>query len=621
MTEAPAFRPTLGAVPLGGGRCRFRVWAPAARAVTLHLHGPADRLLPMARADRGYFEAEVDDAPPGTAYTFRLDDGGDLPDPASRFQPRGVHAPSAVLDPAFPWTDAGYAAPRLADFVIYELHVGAFTPEGTFEAVIPHLERLRDLGVTAIELMPVAQFPGERNWGYDGVFPFAPQSSYGGPHGLRRLVDAAHALGLAVILDVVYNHVGPEGNYFGRFAPYFNPAYRTPWGGAINFDGPGSDEVRRYYTENALYWAADFHVDGLRLDAVHAIVDLSARPFLKELGEAVHGLATSLGRHVYLIAESDLNDPRLVTDVAAGGYGLDAQWADDFHHALHALLTGERGGYYQDYGTVEDLARAFRTGYVYSGQYSRYRDRRHGASPESIPAHRFVVFAQNHDQIGNRAYAERLSLLVPFEGLKLAAAAMVLSPFIPLLFMGEEYGETAPFLYFVSHTDPDLVEAVRAGRKAEFAAFGWGAGAEPPDPQAEATFHQARLRHDRLSDEQHRALHEFHRELLRLRRSLPALARGEKDALEAVPFERERVLVVRRWAAGDDVALLLNFSEAPAEVSAPLPPGDWCTVLDSADARWGGTGGAHPARLPSDGRLAVTLAPRSALALERRDRA
>ncbi|HET9982299.1 MAG TPA: malto-oligosyltrehalose trehalohydrolase [Longimicrobiales bacterium] len=619
MTEAPAFRPTLGAVPLGGGRCRFGVWAPAARAVTLHLHGPADRLLPMARADRGYFEAEVDDAPPGTAYTYRLDDGGDLPDPASRFQPRGVHAPSAVADPAFPWTDAGYAAPRLADYVIYELHVGAFTPEGTFEAVIPHLDRLRDLGVTAIELMPVAQFPGERNWGYDGVFPFAPQSSYGGPHGLRRLVDAAHALGLGVILDVVYNHVGPEGNYFGRFGPYFNPAYRTPWGGAINFDGPGSDEVRRYYTENALYWAEEFHVDALRLDAVHAIVDLSARPFLKELGEAVHRLAAGLGRHVYLIAESDLNDPRLVTDVAAGGYGLDAQWADDFHHALHALLTGERGGYYQDYGSVEDLARAFRTGYVYSGQYSRFRDRRHGASPEAIPAHRFVVFAQNHDQIGNRVYAERLSSLVPFEGLKLAAAAVVLSPFIPLLFMGEEYGETAPFLYFVSHTDPDLVEAVRAGRKAEFAAFGWGA--EPPDPQAEATFRQARLRHDRLSDEQHRALHEFHRELLRLRRSLPALARGEKDALEAVALERERALIVRRWAGGDDVALLFSFSEAPVEVSAPLPPGDWCRVLDSADARWGGTGGAHPARLVSDGRLAVTLAPRSALALERRDRA
>ncbi|MBX6363410.1 MAG: malto-oligosyltrehalose trehalohydrolase, partial [Gemmatimonadetes bacterium] len=483
MTEPPAFRPALGAIPLGGGRCRFRVWAPAAGTVTLHLLGLVDRVLPMPAADRGYFEIEVDDAPPGTPYAYRLDDGGDLPDPASRWQPQGVHAPSAVADAAFPWTDGAYTPPRLADYVIYELHVGAFTPDGTFEAVIPHLERLRDLGVTAIELMPVAQFPGERNWGYDGVFPFAPQSSYGGPAGLRRLVDAAHGLGLAVVLDVVYNHVGPEGNYFGRFGPYFNPAYRTPWGGAINFDGPGSDEVRRYYIENALYWIADFHIDALRLDAVHAIVDLSARPFLAALGRAVHGLAARLGRPAYLIAESDLNDPRLVTPVEDGGYGLDAQWADDFHHALHALLTGERGGYYQDYGTVEDLARAFRTGFVYTGQYSRYRGRRHGARPVSIPAERFVVFAQNHDQIGNRALAERLSSLVPFEGLKLAAATVLLSPFLPLLFMGEEYGETAPFLYFVSHTDPALIEAVRRGRKAEVAPLG-GATPAPPPPAA-----------------------------------------------------------------------------------------------------------------------------------------
>jgi maltooligosyltrehalose trehalohydrolase len=363
--------------------------------------------------------------------------------------------------------------------------VGTFTPEGTFEAIIPHLDELRELGITAVELMPVAQFPGTRNWGYDGVYPFAVQNSYGGPEGLKRLVNACHGRGIAVVLDVVYNHLGPEGNYLWDFGPYFTDRYKTPWGSAINFDGPHSDPVRRLFIENALYWVTEFRMDGLRIDAVHGILDFSAYPFLEELASAVHEKAERLNRRVYVIAESDLNDTRVIRSRELGGYGLDAQWNDDFHHALHTLLTEDQTGYYQDFGRLGDLVKAFREGFVCSGQYSSYRRRRHGNSSRDIPAGCFVVFAQNHDQVGNRMRGERLSQLVCRERMKLAAGVVFLSPFIPLLFMGEEYGETAPFPYFISHSDADLVEAVRRGRREEFAAFGWSQ--EPPDPQIPMT--------------------------------------------------------------------------------------------------------------------------------------
>ncbi|KPK21748.1 MAG: malto-oligosyltrehalose trehalohydrolase, partial [Dehalococcoidia bacterium SM23_28_1] len=371
---------SLGASFLEDSRSRFVVWAPLAHKVEVHLLAPREKLAPMESGDRGYHHAVVDGVEPGSLYMYRLDERRERPDPTSRFQPQGVHGPSQVVSPHFEWEDGRWTGLPLQEYAIYELHVGTFTPTGTFEAVIPYLDELRELGITAIELMPVAQFPGARNWGYDGVHPFAVQNSYGGPQGLKRLVNACHKLGLAVVLDVVYNHLGPEGNYLIEFGPYFTDRYKTPWGAALNFDGPHSDEVRRFFIENALYWVSEFHVDALRLDAVHAIVDHSAVPFVEELAEAVHDRAEQLDRRIHVVAESNLNDARLIRPRALGGYGLDAQWNEDFHHCLHALLTRERTGYYQDFGEFGQLVKAFSEGFVYSGQYSSSRRRRHGSS-------------------------------------------------------------------------------------------------------------------------------------------------------------------------------------------------------------------------------------------------
>ncbi|MBI3126860.1 MAG: malto-oligosyltrehalose trehalohydrolase [Candidatus Tectomicrobia bacterium] len=577
----------LGATCLGDGRCEFCLWAPAVERVEVRLVGPDDRILRLFREENGYHHVIAEGVQPGARYLYRLDGEKERPDPASRFQPEGVHGPSEVTDASFAWTDAGWKGIPLGDYILYELHVGTFSGEGTFGAVIPFLDGLKELGVTAVEIMPVAQFPGERNWGYDGVYPFAVQNSYGGPEGLKRLVDACHARGLAAVLDVVYNHLGPEGNYTRDFSPlYFNPAYHTPWGAALNFDGPGSDEVRRFFIENALYWVRDFRFDALRLDAVHAILDTSARPFLEELGEAVHRQGEAEGRKIYLMPESDQNDPRLVTPREEGGHGLDAVWTDDFHHALHAALTGERGGYYADFGRLADLAKAFREGFVHSGGYSRYRKRRHGRSARHLPAFRHVVCAQNHDQVGNRMRGERLSALVPFEKLKMAAGLVLLSPFLPLLFMGEEYGETAPFLYFVSHTDSGLIEAVRKGRAEEFSSFGWRE--TPPDPQGEAAFLRSKLQHRLMDEDMHKKLREFHRALIRLRRGSPALSRLRKEDLEIQAFEERKVLLLRRRGGGEEAAAVFHFGES--EGSFPLPGGPWTKKLASADARWGGHG-------------------------------
>jgi maltooligosyltrehalose trehalohydrolase len=602
-----AWSPTLSATYLEDGRCRFRVWAPSAQTVVVHLLAPREQLVPMEPDERGYHRAMLDGIEPGSLYVYRLDGEKERPDPASRFQPQGVHGPSQVMGSSFAWEDDSWSGLPLEEYVIYELHVGAFTPQGTFDAIIPHLHELKKLGVTAVELMPVTQFPGDRNWGYDGVYPYAVQGSYGGPEGLKRLVSACHRLGLAVILDVVYNHLGPEGNYLADFGPYFTDRYRTPWGPAVNFDGPGSDEVRHFFIENALYWTAEFHIDALRLDALHAVFDHSAQPFLEELAIAVHEQVDCMGRRVYLFAESDRNDPRVVRTTDCGGYGLDAHWNDDFHHALHTLLTGEQFGYYQDFGGIGDLAKAFRDGFVYSGQYSEYRQRRHGASSRDVPAHRLVIFAQNHDQVGNRMGGERLSQLVSFDKLKLAAGAVLLSPFIPLLFMGEEYGETAPFQYFTSHSDPALIEAVRRGRREEFAAFAWQG--EPPDPADEGVFLRSKLNHALCGEGQQRALFEFYRELLRLRRELPALARLSKEDLEVTGYETEKVLFFRRWAGPSEVFVALNFGDAPTSVALPVPEGFWGIRLDSADRRWLGDGSAIPILLRSEGQVTLTINP------------
>jgi len=597
-----------GAICLEGGGCRFRLWAPRPARVGLRLLTPAGRLIAMEAREGGYFEALVDDAGPGTTYYYQVEDR-DRPDPASRFQPDGVHGPSQVVDPRFEWHDAGWAGLPIAHYILYELHVGTFTRAGTFDAVIPYLPYLRNLGVTAIELMPVAQFPGVRNWGYDGVLPFAAQNSYGGPGGLQRLVDACHQQGLAVVLDVVYNHLGPEGNYFAEFAPYFTGKYKTPWGPAVNFDGADSDEVRRFFVENALYWVAECHVDGLRLDAVHAIHDESASPFLAELGEAVHREADRLHRQIEVIAESSLNDTRIIRPRESGGMGLDAQWNDDFHHSLRTLLTSDRGGYYQDFGELAHLAKTYREGFVYSGQYSRFRRCRHGNSSAGRPARQFVVFSQNHDQVGNRMLGERLTRLVPFDSLKLAAGAVLLSPFIPLLFMGEEYGETAPFLYFVSHSDARLIHAVRAGRKKEFEAFAWQG--EPPDPQDDRTFQQSKLNHELRDEPTNGRLLDFYRELIRLRKSLSPLAQLSKEQMEVTLLEAERVLCLRRWHGSDEVLVLLCFSVSIVTAALPMPAGSWRKVLDSSGPSWLGPGSSLPDRIPGGASAALQFHPGS----------
>ncbi len=599
------FERTLGACSGADRHCRFKVWAPKASSVDVHIVGPEDRLYPMHRCKSGYWQLELDDVAPGTLYLYRLDGSEERPDPASARQPRGVHGPSAVTSTSFEWHDRIWQGLPLEQYVLYELHVGTFTPEGTFEAIIPRLPELRDLGVTALELMPVAQFPGTRNWGYDGVYPFAPQESYGGPDGLRRLVDACHSIEMAVVLDVVYNHLGPEGNYFACFGPYFTDRYKTPWGLAVNFDGAGSDEVRRFFIENAAYWIRDFHFDALRLDAIHAIFDRSAIPLLQELGDATHGLAASLGRRIYAIAESSLNDSRILRPAEQGGCGLDAQWSDDLHHCLRVLLTGDRSGYYRDFGDFTQLVKAYREGYVYTGEYSVYRGRRHGNSSRDIPAHRFVVCSQNHDQVGNRRLGDRPSTLLSLEALKLAAGAVLLSPFIPLLFMGEEYGEIAPFQYFVSHSDPNLIEAVRRGRREEFAAFDWQG--EVPDPQDLQTFLRSQLHWELRMQGQHRVLLEFYRELLGLRRSHPALALLSKDHQEVVGDASRKVLMLRRWCENGEACVLMNFGTEAAQVS--LPAGRWRKLLDSTDQRWLGPGSRVAESVESTGGQAILLEP------------
>jgi maltooligosyltrehalose trehalohydrolase len=606
---------SLGATYVGGEICHFRVWAPLIQKVELHLLTPQERFVPMKPKERGYHEASVDGYEPGGLYFYRLESDKERPDPASHFQPQGVHGPSQLMDLRFEWEDSCWFGLPLEDYIIYEIHVGTFTSEGTFDAIIPYLPRLADLGITALELMPVAQFPGNRNWGYDGVYPFAVQNSYGGPMGLKRLVNACHNHRMAVILDVVYNHLGPEGNYLGDFGPYFTERYKTAWGLALNFDGPHSDEVRDFFIENALYWIAEFHMDALRLDAVHSIRDHSPLPFLEELSEKVHRQAKLLNRQVYVIPESASNDARLIRSRELGGYGLDAQWNDDFHHSLHVILTGERTGYYEDYGEIGQLAKAFREGFVYSGERSSFRRRRHGSSSRETPAHRFVVFAQNHDQVGNRMRGERLSQLLDLESLKLAAGVVILSPFIPLLFMGEEYGETAPFQYFTSHSDSNLVEAVRRGRRAEFAAFQWEG--ELPDPQDEATFLRARLNLNLREQGQHKVLVEFYGELIRIRKALPALALLSKEHMQVAGYEKEQVLFVRRSSGDDEVFMAFHFGAGEISLSTPLPAGRWRKLLDSEDKRWQGDGSSVPEVLHSKGEILLPLRPKSFAVLAR----
>jgi maltooligosyltrehalose trehalohydrolase len=605
----------VGVHHIDGIRSEFVVWAPLPNNVQLRIVSPEERLVPMERDSLGYWRTTAENISRGTRYFYRLGNGRDRPDPASHFQPDGVHGPSQVVDHSlFRWEDAGWRGIALPEMIMYELHTGTFTAEGTFASIIPRLRALKTLGINSIEIMPVAQFPGERNWGYDGVYPFAVQNSYGGPDGLKKFVNACHKNGMAVILDVVYNHLGPEGNYLWDFGPYFTDKYRTPWGQAINFDDACSNEVRNFFVENALHWFSNYHIDALRLDAIHGISDLSAVPFLQELAAKAGKYSARSGRKFLLIAESDLNDSRTVRPRIQGGLGLDAQWCDDFHHSLHTLLTGEREGYYKDFGEMGHMIKSFKEGFVYSGGYSEYRKRNHGNSSRDIPARKLVVFSQNHDQVGNRMLGERLTTLVSFESLKLAAGAVLLSPYIPLLFMGEEYGEESPFLYFISHSDPGLIEAVRKGRREEFNAFTWKG--EPPDPWSTDTFHASKVNWKKRKTGMHRVLLNFYRHLILLRHKLPALS-GTKKCLEANASWNNKSMVLIRWKGKDQTFCILNFSAADESSEFTLPGAVWRKVIESSGTEWKGPGALAPDKIIKKDDRAITLRSRSFVVYEK----
>ncbi len=543
----------------------FKVWAPKAKSVEVRIQ---ERKYPLGKIDGGWWQTEVEDAGPGTEYAYLLDGKAQpLPDPRSASQPQGVNGPSQIVDHgAFAWTDAAWHARPLQSAIIYELHVGTFTPEGTCDAALTKLPHLKDLGITHIELLPCAQFPGTNGWGYDGVDLFAPHAAYGGPDGLKRFVDGAHAQGFAVIMDVVYNHFGPSGNYIGSFGPYFTDIHRTPWGDAVNLEDAGSYEVRRFFCDNALMWLRDYHMDGLRLDAVHAYIDRSALNFMEQLGIEVRALEGVTGRHYSLIAESDLNDPRIVLPREAQGYGLDAHWSDDFHHALVALLTGDRSGYYADFGDFADLAKALMEAYVFDGQYSAYRQRAHGRPARGLPGWRFLGYSQNHDQVGNRAKGERLEHVTDIARAKIAAALTFAAPFLPMLFQGEEWAASSPFQYFTDHEDQELARLVSEGRKKEFGAFGWDPD-DVPDPQVASTFLDSKLHWEELAQPKHADMLDWYKRLIALRKAKPELADGQLDQVD-IDFDDEA-----RWFSMQRGGIVLVFTVNEQGYSAGLEDG------------------------------------------------
>ena len=581
----------------------FTVWAPKAEAAKVILN--EDAPIDLEPQPFGYWSATVPEAKPGDLYYYQLDDQEPRPDPASLAQPSGVHGPSEVIDlHGFHWQDSGWTGIPMAEMIIYELHVGTFTSEGTFTAIIDKLDYLQKLGINTIELMPIAQFPGGRNWGYDGVYPYAAQHSYGAALGLMQLVNACHQAGIAVLLDVVYNHLGPEGNYLPTYGPYLTDKHHTPWGMAINMDDAYADGVRHYFLQNALTWLHDFRIDGLRLDAVHAIKDTGAWHFLAELSERVDDLAQETQRTYTLIGECDLNDSRYISPLEKNGYGLTGQWIDEFHHTLHAYITGEQAGYYADFGTFEHILKAFRDTYVYDGVYSEHRKRIFGNSALDHDYDQFVVFSQNHDQVGNRMMGDRLTTNVSFETLKLLAGTVVLSPSVPMLFMGEEYGEKQPFQYFVSHTDPDLVEAVRQGRSREFAYF-QREGHQVPDPQSETTFTDSTLSWD-TDREEAATLFRFYQTLIRLRKTLPALASTQRNATHVSSPQKDIIVLARAVASGADPQVYCVFNVG--EEDTTFPPFTEVGLqkrIDSADAEWQGPGNESPDEITAQSSIAI----------------
>ena len=546
----------------------FKVWAPRAQKVKLKLGGREP--LEMSGPDeRGWWQLTVDDAGPGTDYSFLLDeDTTTYPDPRSLWQSEGVHGPSRTYDQnAFRWTDNHWHTPPLSSAILYELHIGTFSQEGTFDSAIQHLDHLVELGVTHIEVMPVNEFAGGRGWGYDGVFLFAVFEPYGGPDAFKRFVDACHAKNLAVVLDVVYNHFGPVGNYTNQFGPYLTDKYHTPWGAAVNFNESGSDEVRRFFLDNALMWLRDYHCDGLRLDATHEYIDRSAVHFMEQLSTEVERLGTMLNKRYVLIAESDLNDPKFVRPREAHGYGMDAQWSDDFHHALFTLLWSDPGrGYYDDFGSMDDLVKSLRAAFVYDGKYSRYRHHTHGRPVDNLSAHHFIGYIQNHDQVGNRAAGERLEHLVGMEASKVALGLTLTAPFIPMLWMGEEFAATAPYLYFADHEEEEMRRLVSEGRKRDFAAFGWDEN-EVPDPEAEETFARSKMDWHEVHEGKHAEMFQWVKDLIRYRRSCMDLNDGDFGHTIVNCSENGKVLTMQRGA----VRVIMNLGDP---LTQPLHPGE-----------------------------------------------
>lgn len=593
MTTMNVSKRNIGLIDQGES-WKLRVWAPDARMVQMKL--PAkDVILDLKTNEYGYWEVNTNEISPGDLY-WLLVDGKELPDPASLSQPDGVHGASQATSTAFAWDESDWDNPALKDYIIYELHTGTFTPPGDFKGIEDKLDYLVDLGITAIEIMPVASFPGERNWGYDGVFPFAVQHSYGGPAGLQQLVAACHRKGLAVVLDVVYNHLGPEGNYLPEFGPYFTDKYGTPWGNAVNFDDRNAHGVREYFIENALMWFRDFHVDALRLDAVHAIKDFSATHILQEIKMRTDLLRAKTGRKYYLLAECDLNDPRYISPVEVNGLGMDGQWVDEFHHALRVAAGEPKAGYYSDFNGISHLGKSFRDAYVYTGEYSEERRNFFGRSAQGHPAQQFVVFSQNHDQVGNRMLGERTGSLVGFELQKLMAATVLCGPFVPLLFMGEEWGETNPFLYFIDHGDPKLVELVRNGRKAEFAAL--HASGEAPDPKDRDTFLRSKINWQATAEKKHAVLRQFYKALITLRKTELVLQAADLAAVRVKVFEQQNCLIVERGITGEKQRMLcmMNFSAEVRQLAIGQASAIYTKILDSADPKWLGPS-ASPERL------------------------
>lgn len=580
----PCDRRTLGVSFPQKNEANVVLWAPLVKQLAINILGQKE-ILPLERGELGYWRLTTDQIKPGDRYTFVVNGQAEHPDPTSLSQPEGIYGPSEAIDTnLFQWHDQGWRNPELDDYLIYELHTGTFTADGTFVAIEEKLDHLKELGINAIEIMPISQFPDGRNWGYDGVFCFAAENAYGGPAGLQHLVNACHQKGIAVVLDVVYNHLGPEGNFVEEFGPFLTDKYCTPWGKAVNVDDAWSDGVRHFILQNALMWLRDYHIDALRLDAVHAIKDLSPVHILAELRQQVDQLMEATGRRHYLLVECDLNDPRYINPLSEHGYGMDAQWMDEFHHSLRVTAGEERKGYYADFDGIGHLAKAYQDAYIYDGQFSTVRKKLFGRKAETNPGHQFIVFSQNHDQIGNRKLGERSSQLYSFEMQKLMAGAVLISPYIPLLFMGEEWGETAPFQYFVSHTEPELAEAVRKGREEEFADF--HDGADVPDPLGEDVFQCSRLQWELLEKEPHQTLLRYYQVLIALRKQHPALRHLNRQNLNVVVHEDQKTLVVHRWHDDQHIVCLLNFDNKSQSIPVPIPGKRWQKLLDSTEAQW-----------------------------------